>query len=185
MRRRDFVILLAGAMGGRPSALRAQQKAMPVIGFLGNGSPGLFAPRVAEFRQALSEAGYVEGQNVAIEYRWAEGRYDRLPTLAADLVGRNVDVILAAGGTPATLAAKNATSTIPIVFLGVGDPVAAGTQLWPRERVLMPHSRHPSSAEDQRSWVGSCHSLSLRWSAEACHQPTSICDSRPTQTPGK
>jgi putative ABC transport system substrate-binding protein len=125
MNRRELMLLLSGAMT-MTRALRAQQRAMPVIGFLGNGSPGLFAPRVAEFRQALSEAGYVEGKNVAIEYRWAEGRYDRLPTLAAELVGRNVDVILAAGGTPATLAAKNATSTIPIVFLGVGDPVAAG-----------------------------------------------------------
>jgi putative ABC transport system substrate-binding protein len=97
MRRRDFVILLVG-LGGWPSAARAQQKAMPVIGFLGAASPGPFAPRVAAFRQGLSETGYVEGQNLAIEYGWAEGRYDRLPALAADLVARKVDVIATGGG---------------------------------------------------------------------------------------
>ena len=96
MRRRDFIILLAGASGW-PSAVHAQQKAMPVIGILGPTSPGPFAGFVAAFHQGLSDTGYVEGHNVAIEYRWAEGRYDRLPALAAELVARKVDVIVAPG----------------------------------------------------------------------------------------
>jgi putative ABC transport system substrate-binding protein len=99
---------------------------MPVIGFLGIGSPGPVAPSVAALRQGLSETGYVEGQNVAIEFRWAEGSYDRLPALAADLVGRKVDLIATGGGNVSALAAKNATSTIPIVFVSGGDPVGAG-----------------------------------------------------------
>ncbi len=126
MRRRDFIIFLVGAMGGWPSAVRAQQKAMPVIGFLGANSPGLYAPFVAAFRQGLSETGYVEGQNLTIEYRWAEDREDRLPALAADLVGRKVDEIMTSGSLGAALAAKSATSTIPIVFPAVSDPVENG-----------------------------------------------------------
>jgi len=124
MRRRELMLLLGGAMTAA-RALRAQQKAMPVIGFLSGGSPAPYAPLVAAFHQALSETGYVEGQTVTIEYRWAEGHYDRLPALAADLVGRKVDVMAALGGTPSALAAKNATSTIPIVFSS-GDPVEQG-----------------------------------------------------------
>ena len=124
MRRRDFVLLLGGAIAA-PRALRAQQKSMPVIGFLGSTSPGPYSAHVAAFHQGLGEAGYVEGQNVTIEYRWAEGNYDRLAALAADLVARNVDII-AAGSAPSARAAKNATSTIPIVFTSGGDPVAAG-----------------------------------------------------------
>ena len=117
MRRRGFTILLAGAMAGwRPSALRAQQKTIPVIGFLSPASSGPYAPFVAAVRQGLSETGYLEGQNLAIEYRWGEGRHDRMPTLAADLAGRKVDVILALGDSAAA-AAKNATSTVPIAFV--------------------------------------------------------------------
>ncbi len=124
MNRRELLLLLGGAMTAA-RALRAQQKTMPVNGYLVTGSPGPNAPFAAAFREGLRETGYVEGQNLAIEYRWAEGHYDRLPALAADLVARNVDVI-AAGGDAAALAAKNASSTIPIVFFGGGDPVAMG-----------------------------------------------------------
>jgi putative ABC transport system substrate-binding protein len=116
--------VLAGA-AAYPLLAGAQQKVMPALGFLGSGSPGPEAPFVAAFREGLGEAGYVEGQNVAIEYRWAEGSYDRLPALAADLVGRQVDVI-AADAIPAARAAKNATTTTPIVFEVGIDPVEFG-----------------------------------------------------------
>jgi putative tryptophan/tyrosine transport system substrate-binding protein len=117
-------MLLMGAAMTATRALRAQQTAMPVIGFLSATSPGPLAPFVAAFRHGLSETGYVEGQSVVIEYRWAEGLYDRLPALAANLVDLRVDVIVASGST-APRAAKNATSTIPIVFVG-SDPVLSG-----------------------------------------------------------
>jgi putative ABC transport system substrate-binding protein len=124
VKRRELLLLLGGSLTAA-RGLRAQQKAMPVIGVLSSDSPGPAAANVAALRHGLSETSYVEGQNLAIEYRWAEGRYDRLPALAADLVGRNVDVIVTSGAT-GIAAAKGATSTIPIVFLGGGDPVAAG-----------------------------------------------------------
>ena len=124
MNRRELLLLLGGAMTAA-RALRAQQKAMPVIGVLSSGSPDPNASFWAAFRRGLGETGYVEGQNVAVEYRWAEGDYDRLPALAADLVARKVDVI-AAGALPSALAAKSATATIPIVFAIGIDPVESG-----------------------------------------------------------
>jgi putative tryptophan/tyrosine transport system substrate-binding protein len=126
MRRREFVQLAAGNAITWPLAARAQQKVMPVIGLLHFSPPGPFEPFLAALRQGLSEVGYVEGQNLAIEYRWAESHYDRLPALAADLVGRKVDVIVASGGTAVALAAKATTSTIPVVFIIGGDPVGDG-----------------------------------------------------------
>jgi putative ABC transport system substrate-binding protein len=125
MNRRELLLLLGGALT-TARGLRAQQKTVPVIGYLSGGSPGPFAADLAAFRQGLSETGYVEGQNMTIEYRWAEHHYDRLPALAADLVGRKVDLIMASGGLPVALAAKSATSTIPIVFAAVSDPVENG-----------------------------------------------------------
>src|SRR5215218_9231248 len=124
MRRREFVAALGSVAW--PLAVRAQQPTMAVIGLLGSDSPELYVDRLRAFGQGLKETGYVEGQNLAIEYRWAEGSYDRLPALAADLVGRKVDLIVADGGTPSALAAKSVTSTIPIVFSMGDDPVGAG-----------------------------------------------------------
>ena len=124
MRRRDFIKVIASSAAAWPLAARAQQKATPVVGFINSASPKPYAPNVEGFLQGLKDAGYIEGRNVSIEYRWAEGQYDRLPAMAAELVRRDVTVIVA--NTPAAPIVKAATSTIPVIFLTGEDPVGSG-----------------------------------------------------------
>ena len=125
MRRRDFITLLGGAAAGWPLAERAQQSATPVIGFLDSRPPGAVENRLRGFHQGLKEAGYIEGENITILYRWADDRLDRLPLLAAELISRSVAAIVT-GGLPSALAAKAATTTVPIIFIVGQDPVHVG-----------------------------------------------------------
>jgi putative ABC transport system substrate-binding protein len=161
MRRREFIMLLGGAAVVAPVAAHAQQKAMPVIGYLSIGSPSVTGPAIAAFRQGVSDIGHIDGQSLVIESRYAEGRYDRLSALVAELIDRNVDVILATGGSIAALAAKRATSTIPIVFIEGDDPVIAGVvasfarpggNIYRRE---LPHRRPATETARAASHTGS------------------------------
>jgi ABC transporter substrate binding protein len=141
MKRREFMTLVGGVTVGWPLAARAQQS-MPVVGVLSAEWPNaVTADRLRAFREGLNDTGYFEGRNVIIEYRWAEGRYDRLPALATELVGLPVNVIVCAGSTPATIAAKAATTTVPIVFYGGSDPVSTGLGPKPQPTGRQRHRR--------------------------------------------
>jgi putative ABC transport system substrate-binding protein len=142
MRRREFISLIGGSVAAWPLAARAQQPGMPVVGFMHILSPDNVPHYVAGFRQGLKEQGFIEGQNLAIEYRWAYGEYDRLPELAADLVRRGVAVLAATGGQPSPNVAMAATQTIPIVFTTNGDPVREGLGSEPQPTRWQCHGRH-------------------------------------------
>jgi putative ABC transport system substrate-binding protein len=149
MNRREFITLRGGAAAAWPRAAHAQQATMPVIGFLSSGSPDGFAPLVAAFREGLNQTGYVEGRNLTIEFGWADGQYDRLPTLASNLVQRHVAVLVAGGGAVAALAAKSATQIIPILFVIGDDPINMGLS--------------PASTSLEAISLGSLFSLVRSW----------------------
>ena len=179
MRRRDFLILSAAAVAW-PKYVGAQQSEMPVIGILSLAAPDAFAHLFAAYHEGLRGAGFVEGENVMIEYRWARGHYDQLPALAADLVNREVTVIVASGGDRPSLAAKAATTTIPIVFTGSDDPVGFG---------LVKSLSHPGGNmtgiagshlnSKSRSWK-SCTKSCPRRTESACWRTPTIPPPRPT-----
>jgi putative tryptophan/tyrosine transport system substrate-binding protein len=174
MRRREFLGGLGGTVVGWPHVTHAQQPAMPLIGFLSSLSANDEARVTAAFHQGLNEAGYVDGRNVALEYRWAEGQYQRLPAMAAELVRRQMAVIAAISGTPAGLAAKSATTSIPIVFAIGGDPVAPGlvTSLnRPGGNVTVSPSSRPRL---RRSGWGCCASWSPRRRDLLCSRTQTI-----------
>ena len=164
MRRREFITLLGGAAVAWPPAARAQT-AMPVIGFLSSLAPSDLGLVVPGFHQGLNAVGFVEGRNIAIEYRWAQGDYQRLPALATDLVNRNVAVLAAISGTPAALAAKTATATVPIVFAIGGDPVAPGLGALVVRVETSPASAFTTRRWSQSDWTWRANSLPMEASS--------------------